>query len=205
MNHVVTDDLLAHPTTMPIRTCTIGAVIGVDGDCAPRAQAGRIYVSTTIRHLGRARFVEYLKAPPLRRLEHIDVYDVASERDYDVTFVNELEVSQPFRQPGTPAWDHGATFAPVRVAFGFLDAGVLVGERARTCVLVRSQPIAGDVLLGADDTLVVFDDHGGVLAYDQMPSGVDWPQMRLHFAKPQRLRLMLCNITGDFAVQMAVR
>jgi hypothetical protein len=48
-------------------------------------------------------------------------------------------------------------------------------------------------------------DHGAIIARDVIPSNVHWPETTLDFARPTRLRLMLCNLGRELAVQAAVR
>jgi len=212
MNHLVVADMKAHPTRAPIMLCTLGSVLGMSDPryaCRAVAREARIYLSTTIQHFKTFDELTQVLPTPSRTLaDVINVYDVAAETDFDVAFVNAWEVSAPFPPPANPTKpDWSQAFFPHETRFGLLDVRELHrgADLERACVLVRSaHPLVGQVLLGADDTMYVYD-RDAIIARDLSASNVHWPETRVTFARETQLRIMLCNLGRDFAVQAAVR
>jgi len=216
MNHLVVADLTAHPTRAPVALCTLGSVSGMTDRryaCQARAREARIYLSTTIQHFRTFdALAKVLPAPTRTLADVIDVYDVTMERDLDVAFVNVWEVSAPFPAPLDPTnmeWiqREQAPFVRHETRFGLLDIRAIHRgvELPHTCVLARStHSLIGEVLLGADDTMYVYD-QGAIIARDLSESNVHWPETRVVFSRPTQLRMLLCNLGRDFAVQAGVR
>jgi len=218
LNYLVAEDAVGNPNArgwlagpVPHNSRWTGAPLGV----------GTFYISPSMRPWHRALWVDFLRDPePSRQIAGtIGVYEITSEDQFAVQFVNDWHVtaafaSQPYRttagpdvEPVPPKREQMVTMigkltASLRTSFGLLGWG----DRSYSCFVAQpAKPIQGEILYSADDVAYVYDESLNLVDTDVTPSPTILPERSFIAQRPQRFVFLVCNITGSTGLEVATR
>jgi hypothetical protein len=171
----------------------------------------------------RAQWVDLLRDPePSRQIGGtIGVYEITSEDQFAVQFVDDWHVtsafaSQPYRTTDGPdvapvppkreqmlaMSDKLTTTTLLRTSFGFLGRG----DRSFSCFVAQpAKPLQGEILYSADDVAYVYDESLNLVDTDVTPSPTILPERSFIAERPQRFVFLVCNITGTTGLEVATR
>ena len=183
---------------------------------------GTFYISPSMRPWHRALWVDFLRDPePSRQIGGtIGVYEITSEDQFAVQFVDDWRVSasfaaQPYRTTDGPdveplppkreqmvAKMEATTTALLRTSFGFLGRGA----PSSSCFVAQPEkPLQGEILYSADDVAYVYDESLNLVDTDATPSPTILPERTFIAERPQRFVFLVCNITGNTGLEVATR
>lgn len=183
----------------------------------PTNYFGTFYVSPTSRQLSRPPWINLLRDPqPARMLgDTIAVYEVRTDDQFAVRFINDWWVTDDFENPAVNTWTKAPSAAeirelvmawptsPVHVSSGHLQRSP---ESVKRCFLARpAYPLRGEVLYSADDIAYIYDERFALVDADRTPGPAVLPERSFIASDSHSYLFLVCNLTGEGGLVAATR